>query len=187
MSGKSDKDRQEHIVKMAAEIGAKAGVEAYQKAMKLAQDERADKRLRNTRLLLRNYRLFKDHAENAIYDLDELVAEESVYDILEIMQGHDTSLFVESIKQSVARTVMIVKHIETMLALYETYTIRSGSQEEQRRYRVIQALYIDENPTPIPELAQFEQIAERTVYKDIDSACEKLSALIFGIDGVRKN
>jgi len=81
---------------------------------------------------------------------------------------------------------MIVKHIEVMLQLYETYCFKYGNAEEQRRCRVIQALYIDEKPTTIEFLAEFEQIYPRTVYKDVDSACEKLSALIFGIDGIKK-
>lgn len=174
----------ESIIHIAAEAGAKAGIEAYEKRMKIAQAERADRRLRNTKLLLRNYRMFKEHCDNAVYEVEQL--DESVYDILDTLTGSDSTLFVESIKQSVARTVTIVKHIDVMLQLYETYCYRIGSPEEDRRYRVIKALYIDENPPEIDELAEQENIAKRTIYKDIDSACERLSALIFGIDGIKK-
>ena len=183
--GKQNELTKPEIAKIAAEAGAKAGVEAYLKLMKQAQTERQDKRLRNTKLLLRNYRMFKDHCENAVYEIEDL--DETVYDILDMMAGHDTTTFVESIKQSVARTVLIVKHIETMLQLYEAYCFRSGNTEEQRRYRIIQALYISEDATPVEVLASFESINSRTVYKDIDSACEKISALIFGIDGIKKS
>ena len=36
------------------------------------------------------------------------------------------------------------------------------------------------------ELAQREHIEKRTVYKDIKAAMRPLSALIFGIDGIKQ-
>jgi phage baseplate assembly protein W len=181
----NDKRHQDNMVRMAAEIGAKTAIEAYERRIKIAQAERTDRRLRNTKLLLRNYRLFKEHCENAVYEVEQL--DESVYDILETLEGADNSLFVESIKKSVARTVTIVQHIDVMLQLYDTYCYRSKSPEEERRYRVIKALYVDENPPDIDGLAKQENINKRTIYKDVDAACERLSALIFGIDGIKKS
>ena len=183
-----DKKHQDSIARMAAEIGAKTAIEAYERRMKIAQTERADRRLHNTKLLLRNYRLFKEHCDNAVYEVEKLTSEETIYDILDAISGVDTSgAFVESIKKSVARTVTIVQHIDVMFQLYETYCYRSGKPEEERRYRVIKALYIDDNPPTIEELAKQENIYPRTIYKDVDAACERLSALIFGIDGIKKS
>ena len=31
-----------------------------------------------------------------------------------------------------------------------------------------------------------QEVCKRTVYKDVDAACATLSALIFGIDGIKK-
>ncbi len=173
------------IIKMAAEAGAKAALETIEKEKKKAQQSRYDKRLRNTKLLLRNYRMFKEHTESAVFEASQL--NESAIDILDMMweQSSTGELFVESIKKSVARTQIIMTHVIDMMGLYEIYCLRSTKPEDGRRYRVIEKLYIMDNPMSIKEIASMEGIDDRTVYKDVDAACEKLSALIFGIDGIR--
>lgn len=175
----------EDIMRMAAEAGAKAALETLDREKKKAQKSRYDRRIRNTKLLLRNYRMFKDHVENAVFDAEQL--DENAIDILDLMwdPSNNSDAYVESIKNSVTRTAIIMRHITDMLSLYETYCYRTGKPEDQRRYRVVEALYIAEEPIPIHEIAQNEGIDSRTVYKDVDIAVEKLSALIFGIDGLK--
>lgn len=173
------------IIRMAAEAGAKVALETLDKEKKKAQKSRYDKRLRNTKLLLRNYRMFKEHTESAVFEASQL--NENAIDILDMMweTSNNGDLFVESIKKSVARTQIIMTHVIDMLGLYEVYCFRSNKPEDGRRYRVIAALYITDNPIPIREIASMEGIDDRTVYKDVDAACEKISALIFGIDGIK--
>lgn len=182
---KRGEDR-DYIIRLAAEIGAKTALKQYESAVSKAKAERVDRRLHNTKLLLRNYRMFKAHAENAVYDVQDI--DESAYDILDLMsdRGQDSDAIVESIRQSVARTVTIVSHIDTMLGLYEVYCAKAGP-EEMRRWGVIRGLYIIEQPMTVRELANTYCVAERTIYRDIDAATERLAALVFGIDGVRKS
>lgn len=180
-SGRSNED----IIRMAAEAGAAAGIKAYEDKKKEARTQFVDTRLRNTKLLLRNYRMFKAHCESAVYNVEQL--DETPYDILDLISnGAGGEHFVESIKASVARTATIVHHVETMLQLYEAYCYKSGRAEEERRCRIIQALYVDDDQMTVQEIAQAESIDTRTVYKDIDSAVEKIAALVFGIDGIKK-
>lgn len=178
--GKVDKE----TIRIAAEAGAKAAITQWEKERAKAADERVDRRLYNTRLLLKNYRLFKKHAENAVYEAEQL--DESVYDILDMMERNTGNGFVDSIKNSVARTATLVRHIEVMLGLYRVYCEQSGRPEDLRRWRVAKALYIDEKPVSVQEMAELESAAERTIYRDIDTICEQLSALLFGIDGIKK-
>lgn len=184
MSDKKDKD---YIIRIAAEIGAKTALKQFDAAVSKSKSERADRRLRNTRLLLRNYRMFKAHAENAVYSAQDI--DEDAYDIIDLMSDRwqDSDAIVESIKQSIARTVTIVTHIDTMLRLYEVYCTQSGSAEEIRRWDVIYGLYIKDPPATVKELANDNFVTERTIYRDIDNACERIAALIFGIDGIRKS
>ncbi len=188
---------QTDIIRIAAEAGAKAGIDAYNKQVHKAQAERVDRRLRNTKLLLRNYRMFKRHCGSAVYELkhgkndawyetqgDQ--PEEDLYDILDQINNGESEYFVESIKKSVARTAIIVKHIDAMLGFYEIYCTKSKNPEEDRRYKVIQAHYIDEDTSTIKELADKFNVTDRTIYRDIDIACERIAALLFGIDGVKK-
>lgn len=184
-----DKMSQREIVELAAAAGAKAAMETLDKERQNDRREMADRRLRNTKLLLRNYRVFRAHAENAVFEIEPYESmEEIMVDLM--MPDRDSTAFVESIRKSAARTATIVKHIETMMQLYQSYCFTIGSLEDQRRWRVVDELYIrdldGEKPKGVAELAKDEGVVERTIYKDIDIACERIAALMFGIDGVRR-
>lgn len=177
--------KKEELIRIAVEAGTKAGVEAYRKEMRKDLNERVDRRLYNTKLLLRNYRMFKAHVENAIYDIQEQT-EESIFDILTGIMTDKPDTFVSSIRRSIGRTRTIVEHIDAMLKFYEIYCEKSKNPEEARRFRIIKSYYIDEDKMTIDELADQENVVRRTIYRDIDIACERLAALLFGIDGIRK-
>ena len=180
-------EAQVNIIQIAAEAGAKAGIEAFNRQRRLTQAERADRRLRNTKLLLRNYRRFKDHCESAVFEAKLHADEnaESFFDVMDTLDLSDSStLYVESIQRSAARTLIIIQHIDAMLQLYDIYCAKSRNPEEERRNQVIHKLYIDENPMTVKELSECFCVTNRTIYKDIDIACERISALIFGIDGM---
>ena len=178
------------IVQLAAEAGAKAAMETLEKERQRDRKDMADRRLRNTKLLLRNYRIFRAHAENAVFEIEDVITpEEIIADLM--MPGRDTTAFVESIKLSAARTATIVKHIELMMDLFQSYCFTLGSEEDQRRWRVVNELYIKdlapgERPISIPALAKEENVVDRTIYKDIDIAAERIAAFMFGIDGVKR-
>lgn len=185
-TGKISKELVLEIAAIAGDAGARAAVEAYKKESERSARERADRRLHNTELLLKNYRMFKAYAENAVYSAQDI--DEDAYDIIDLMsdRGNDSEMVVESIKQSVARTVTIVTHIDTMLRLYHTYCITAGTPEEMRRWDVVSGLYIEDPPKTIRQLANDHICTDRTIYRDIDDAYGKIAALIFGIDGIRK-
>lgn len=173
------------IADVAGRAAAKVTYETMQKINQQERESRHDRRLRNTKLLLRNYRMFKAHAENAVYTVDE--AAENAYDIIDLMSDRSTgSTFVESIKQSVARTVTIVRHIDTMLGIYKAYCENTGSEDAMRRWRVISGLYMEEPPRTARQLANELFVTERTVYRDVSDACSEIAGLIFGIDGIKK-
>ena len=181
----------ERLSERAASIGARAGIEAFERAKRVANRDLTDRRLRNVKLLLRNYRAFKDHVDHAVAEssLDDI--NESALEILELMsdRASDGVVFVDSIKRSIARTRTIVEHIDVMLDLYKLYCERSPKPEEMRAYRCIYKLYLDRDTIPVPtpdEVAEYEGIDVRTLYRDIDRASERLAALIFGIDGMKK-
>ncbi len=172
------------MARVAAEIGARSAIEKYEAQQKHARIERRDKRLRNTKLLLQNYRSFKDCIEHSVFDIEQM-QEASALELLDLMWEEHSSLQVDSIKKSTAKTAVIVEHIDAMIGMYELYCERSPRLEDKRRYRIIKELYISEGiPDTVDNLAKREGVNTRTVYKDIDAAIEKISALIFGIDGV---
>lgn len=137
------------------------------------------------KLLLRNYHMLKEHAQNSVFGRTQM--EESALDILEsMMTMYDNEVIIESIKRSATRTAVIVSHIETMFDLYETYCDRSQNRDiNMRRYEVLWDMYMAEDILNAKEIAKKQHISVRNVYKDIKIATETLSALIFGVDGLQ--
>ena len=173
------------IYERAAEIGAKEALKAYEQERKKEQGKRADRRLRNTKLLLRNYHMLKEHAENSVFGRTQM--EESALDILESMMNmYDNEVIIESIKRSATRTAIIVSHIETMFGLYEAYCEKSQNKEiDCRRYEVIWDRYMAEPVLSVKEIANKQNMSKENVYSDLKVAEERLTALIFGVDGLK--
>jgi predicted DNA-binding protein YlxM (UPF0122 family) len=173
----------------AIKQGVEAGTEAAMKYISEEKDTqrkgRYDRRLRNTRLLLKNYRALKLHAKGAIYNAKQ--AKESAIDILDSLDDlqFDGGLYIESIKRSQQRTIIILRHIDEMLNYYRISCEQSGREEDMRCYRIIMATYIDEEKMSTGEIAENEHIERRTVYKNISAAIKPISALIFGVDSLK--
>jgi len=172
-------------IEKGIEVGVRAAMDYITEEKEKARKSRYDRRLHNTRLLLKNYRSFKKHAEGAIYNAKQV--KESAIDILD---GLDDAMlgngnYVEGIKKSQQRTIIILHHIEEMLRFYKISAEQSGKAEETRRYRTIMAMYIDDEKLTAQEIAEKENVEARTVYKDITAAIKPISALIFGIDSLK--
>ena len=112
------------IYEKAAAIGANEALKTFRQEQKKEYSRRADRRLRNTKLLLRNYHMLKEHAENSVFGRTQM--EESALDIL----------------------------------------------------------YMAEDTLSAKEVAEKQHVSKDTVYTDIRMATEKLTALIFGVDGL---
>lgn len=174
--------------RVGAEIGAQASAKAIEKDRKRRRDERTDRRLHNTKLLLRNYSSLAENCAKAVYDAgSEVTGEEGVEEIIEKLdEALDEGIEVQSIMKSAARTQLIIDHLNRMLSVYKAHCMSGNRPEEQRRYRVIEALFLSKPPLSPAAVAEREKIDKRTVYKDIDAACQTLSVLFFGIDGMNK-
>ena len=172
------------IYEKAAAIGANEALKTFRQEQKKEYSRRADRRLRNTKLLLRNYHMLKEHAENSVFGRTQM--EESALDILESMMSmYDNEVIIESIKRSATRTAVIVSHIETMFGLYAAYCDKSPNRDiEMRRYEVLWDMYMAEDTLSAKEVAEKQHVSKDTVYTDIRMATEKLTALIFGVDGL---
>lgn len=153
-----------------------------------------EKRLYNTKLLLEHYRLFKEHASNAIYELTSIEDEEiSALEILDSMLQSNIAkgeIAVESIKNSAMRTRIIINHVDEMLKAYEFICMNSGKPEDERKWDAIKTVYINEIPQGLGKMDVYQDLADkhfisvRQIQGDIASAIKSLTALFFGIDGV---
>lgn len=169
-----------YVSRLAAEAGAAKAIEIYEAKEAARRKNNEDKKFKNVKLLLKEYRNLRAYADNALCDasqLNDLV-------IRELVGFSDYEKYkVESIKNQIVTTKTIMEHVQTMLDLYKIRCTSSNRDDMQRRWRVIEAAFIAGETAPTyEEIATKEIIDSRTVYKDIDKACKDLSNLIFGID-----
>lgn len=178
----------EAIVRLASETA----VESYRKELERQQEqdgkarrERHHRVVNSAKMLLKNYRRFKKMTVSSVYGKNTST-NETLVELLELMQGiyRSGELEVVSIKDRVARTELMIEHIDAMLEVYKKDCNRSP--EGQRRYRVIYWMYLSEDESKTAEdIAEMENVVVRTVFRDIKTAYEELAVLFFGIDGVR--
>jgi hypothetical protein len=73
-----------------------------------------------------------------------------------------------------------------MFGLYHTYCEKSSNNElELRRYNVVWDMYMASQPLRAKDIATKYKMSKESVYSDLKVALERLTALIFGIDGLK--
>ncbi|MED4123063.1 hypothetical protein P4641_03625 [Halalkalibacterium halodurans] len=158
---------------------AKAAIKEYEQQKQVEHKRRHDNRLRNIKLLLKNYRKFKRHCEEAKQDIPKLS------DALELEELSGSEFKIQSILANRKRTAAMVVYIDRMLEIYREECEKASSPGEQRRYQIIHDLYLSHEKKSAEEVANGHFLNKRTVYKEVDKACKALSVLMFGIDGVQ--
>lgn len=156
---------------------------------RVEKEGRCKRRLRNTKLLLKNYRHFKAHCTGAVYT-DETgehdgSEEESALEILDMMmQRSSATAVVESIRMSCRRTKIIMEHIDKILGLFKTYCLTQKDPAIMRGYKILNALYIADAESTIEEAAESVGVSVRQAYRDRDYAVDCLSVYMFGVDAL---
>ncbi len=172
-----------------AEAGAAAAMKAAERVRRNYRKQDYDWKYHNTKLLLRNYRRLNEFYENAVFDTDAAAeADDDFEDIMRSMGGSiaDEEIFVTSIQRNYITTKIIMTHVNKMLECYKIMCERSKRQEDARRWRVLEGLYIASDYTTAGEIARRENIDKRTVYKDVDICAADLTALFFGVGGIEE-
>lgn len=168
------KEEVEEMIAKAALAGASVAAETLEKAH---QKE-------HTRLLLRNYRMLKESCSKAVYQKEH--SEKTTEEVIEELMSMKASdgVIVNSIKESAERTGIIISHVDRMFDVYRMYCGKYG-EKERRQYKVIKFMYITKERLSVAELAKKFNVSKVTIYDDIKIAEEQLSALFFGINGLR--
>ena len=171
------------LVQIGTEIGTQTALDRMKREKQERMTQRFFRRLRNTKLLLREYRKLKAFTENAVYKKPK----ESAIQILEEVDSfeYEDELFVDAIKKSKDRTVIIIDHIDQMLDVYKTICDRKD--EHKRKYHILKNYYLapEEEKKTVEELAKELFVGRQTIYNDMDDAARYLTSLIFGVDGLK--
>lgn len=174
----------ERMMKEAAKIGAATALEKLGEEREKNKRELNRKKLYNTELLMKNYRVLKAHTDYSIFDAMHL--KESAADLLiSMMSLKEDGMVVESIKKSAERTAIMMAHIDAMLEVFKRWCGSSGDELQVRKYDVLYQFYIAEESMTVKQLAELYNISKESVYTDKNSALKQLSTLLFGIDALK--
>ncbi|MCH4170679.1 MAG: hypothetical protein LKF36_05565 [Lactobacillus sp.] len=146
----------------------------FQRQKAQGQKEERDFRLRNTKILLREYRKLKAHI--AIAPEEEITPDE--YKLLS--GGHQDLSALMRYKISTKR---IMHYVDSILEAYEAYCQR-GDYYDKRRWGIIQRLYLTEPKQTLASLAQYYNIDPSVLGKERNRAIQDLSIMLFGIRGL---
>ena len=165
-------------------------IEKLREEEEKASKTRHDKIISTVKLLLSRYRFIVDFADNATFEAARLDDDPELQDAMYAMTDGRGSFRSEvssenALKARAAKARTVADHVSRMFECYRRSAERSGKPEEMRRYRVVKALYFDEMPPTVDEVAEIERVDLRTVYNDIDNAADRLAVFFFGVYGLR--
>lgn len=160
-----DKDTIEQITKTV--------IREMHKAQNKQNNQHKDRRLRNTKLLVENYRLLSKHCQGIDADIE--VYETLVYD--------PTQLELHTLMKYKAKTKRMLNYFDSQLRNYKEFCEKTGPMAE-RRYKIMYAMYIDDQKKSADDIAAFYNMDRSTVFRYAKKATEELSIFLFGLDSL---
>ncbi|EEO6560710.1 hypothetical protein G5736_002246 [Listeria monocytogenes] len=137
------------------------------------QRERKNWKLRNVKLLLKNYRLLKSYCNDVTDQIDVI---ESILEEI----GRE-SLILHSINDNKLKTQAMMKHVDNVLNVYRDNCER-GNAEDKRRWKLLYSFYINEYQISNVKIYEKYNISKAQFYKELTKAHETIMVLMFGID-----
>lgn len=189
----SEKDSRmlELVEKLVAEgvaKGIKMGLEQAKGEERLKDKITFDIKLKNTRLLLKNYRKFENFCNRATVSEKELESA-TVEEIMDKLycSAYDEVTIVQGILASKKRTEIIMAHIKKIINFYIFDADNCKNDEKRRRAHILEDLYIKGKKQPaMSVLSSRYHISERQAHRDKNIAIEEVAVFMFGVDGIRK-
>lgn len=168
-----------------AEI-ARVAVAEYEQAESKKRKDVEKRYIGYTRKALEGFRALKASiADEKSLTIDEMDYKrfEFLKDLMDPREIQTTKKFEGEAKIRVENR-FYVKKLERALSYVKKEIEASGSEEMERKYRVVMAMYIDKKRLTPKEIAEKESINERTVYKDVTAICKVLSIYLYGFQAI---
>lgn len=153
-------------------------IEIQERERQKVEEREKNNRLRNVKILLRNYRTLKNYAQRVEGKKVEELEEINVSELF--LVGED---LVKSITQTSKRTLIMIRHVDQALDTLKYIYSLEKHPGTRRQYDILHARYID--GMKIEDIAEEHEINDRSVYKSMDAAIERLSIILFGVYGLR--
>ncbi|WP_432702242.1 hypothetical protein [Lysinibacillus sphaericus] len=163
--------KQAKLIEEVTQIATLKAIEVFNAQKEEELQREKDKRLYNTKLLLKHYHTFRKYVEDAKEDVEPETPIQKL-----ILNEKD---IVESVRATTERTVEMVKHLDRAMDALAYICER----EETKHYEILHKRFVE--GLQIPIIADEYEINNRTVYKLIDTAAERLATLLFGVYGLK--
>ncbi|MCP8851767.1 hypothetical protein [Latilactobacillus sakei] len=144
------------------------------KHKKITKKREHDRRLRNTNLLLSNYRKLKLHIKTNS-PIDATLS----YEV-----GNGEIIQLDSIAKYHEKSRMMLRYLDAILAGYKVQC-ESGGEAEYRRYQVLNKYYLSTPHLSIPEIALFYNCDKATISRAKANAINDISVLLYGFDALQ--
>lgn len=165
----------------AKDIAKEAAVEAVKEYIRQEKDRLKKRRYHNMGLLMDNYLEFIEHYQNIKYKASEIADD---LDMEEFDEMYLDDIYIESIKKSKVRTMIIIRLIEASVE-------RLRKTSDQEKVKVIEKLYMDKENKKlrfnerVAEVAEQVKCSESSVRRWNNEMLNELAKKIFGVDGLR--
>lgn len=151
------------------EKAVKSAIREYSKEQKT---EKKRKALHNTKLLLKNYRKIQQSIEEAVYEIRQL---EQEYVVL----NDSDELYIESIRRSKLKSLIVITHIDKALALVQEECNRKGTPE---KYNAFISCMLD--GMTYDDAAKEYLSSKPSISRWINDITKEVSIQLFGVEGV---
>ena len=172
------------IARIAAREALKVYMEENKKHDPVAEKER-DK-VKNTKRILSSYRRAKaklqeevEFSEDEKMDLRCRFVEDLMGSARSIVNRSEMTIISDEKRRK--EDAYLIRCIERAVEMYEKECQEIGSEEVKRRFRELRMMYLEEKIYTVQQIAEAENISEKTVYKDIGIACRVLAVYLLGI------
>ena len=162
-------------------------VETFRKEQEAQRKTENDRKLHNTKILLENYQKFKAFLAYSACSLEEITVENNPdcdIELLKIFGLREVDKKSYSLAKSVANTTIIMEHVDRMLEVYRKSCEGSPSIVVQRRWQVVERMYLREQRMTTTQIAEEFNLEPRNIREDAKRAREDLKVLFFGIESI---
>lgn len=166
-----------------AEAAAKKTVEAIEQMNR--RNARKNDPVRAAKRMLADYRRLKiAHQEDIEFAEAEGLELRWQY-LVDLMGAPDRHIITEDTAYLRERKLQYnqykIQQIETAVAMYRRECENSGNEEAMRRYRVVDMTYMQEKAFSAQEIAELENVSDKTVYNDLGIACKIIAVYLSAI------
>lgn len=164
-------------IKLISETAVRTALEHLEKQKKEDEKKKYDRRLRNIKLLLQNYRSLVLHCEKLREDF--LKFEETSIQDLDIETINIETI--EAIKKSKSQSMAMIYFVKGKLEAYK----KLCNDDELKYFRVLEMKYITPKKYTNQEIAEKENVDIRTIERYLNKAVKELPVIFFGVDAIK--